>query len=198
MEVSKMQTENINQIDVKRLQEVMGQFRHSPELGKYQFRAKNKWVSGAHSHSVIKDFQAGGQEDTSREDAHILIADEPTSLLGGDLGANATETLLHALGACLNASFIYHAANQGVEVEQLEIELEGDLDLNGFLGIDENVPSNFQQIRVKFKVKADASEEKIQELCEYAQKRSPVFNSISKPVPITVTLETTKMAHAHG
>jgi uncharacterized OsmC-like protein len=100
------------------------------------------------------------------------------------------------LGACLNASFIYHAAAQGVKIDELEFELEGDLDLNGFLGVNEDVPSNFTQIRVKCKVRSDAPREKLEELCEYAQKRSPVFNTVSRPVPVDVTLETIEVAAA--
>lgn len=189
----------LNGLDVEKLQECKNELKINPSLGEYKFRVKNEWVEGAHCRTTIKDFWAGGAEDTSRERAHVLEGDEPVSLLGEDHGPNATEALLHALGACLNASFIYHAADQGVKVEKLEFEIEGELDLNGFLGIDENVPSNFQQIRVKCKVKADASREKLEELCEYAQKRSPVFNSVSRPVPIDVTLESiavTAGAHA--
>ncbi|MHC4154626.1 MAG: OsmC family protein [Planctomycetota bacterium] len=187
----------VNGIMVEQLDDCMDGMRDNPELGKYQFRARNKWVNGAHCRSTIQDFRAAGQEDTSRARAHVLEGDEPTTLLGEDHGPNATETLLHALGACLNASFIYHAAAQGIKVQELEFDIEGDIDLNGFLGLNEQVPSNFQQIRVTCRAKADAPQEKIEELCEYAQKRSPVFNSVSRPVPVHVVLETPKV-HATG
>ena len=118
-----------------------------------------------------------------------IEGDEPVVLMGSDEGANATEALLHALGACLNASFIYHATDQGVHVDELQIDLEGQLDLNGFLGLNENVRNGFESICVIFKVKADAPREKIEELCEYAQKRSPVFDMVTHPVPVHVKLE---------
>ena len=183
----------INGLNVNQLDDCMDGMRDNPDIGKYRFRAKNEWVDGAHCRSTIKDFWVAGHEDTSRERVHVLEGDEPPSLLGTDHGPNATETLLHALGACLNASFIYHAAAQGIHVEQLEFDIEGDLDLNGFLGVDEGVPSNFQHIRVKCSVKADAPREKIEELCEYAQRRSPVFNSVSRPIPVDVTLESAEV-----
>jgi uncharacterized OsmC-like protein len=183
----------VNGLNVEELGGAMDGMRDNPEVGKYQFRAKNRWVDGAHCRTIIQDFRAAGQEDTSRARAHVLEGDEPTTLLGEDNGPNATESLLHALGACLNASFIYHAAAQGVKVHELEFDLEGDIDLNGFLGVDEQVPSNFQQIRVKCRARADASREKLEELCEYAQKRSPVFNSVSRPVPVDVMLETAEI-----
>ena len=189
----------VNDLDVEQLHGAIDGMREEPESGKYQFRAHNEWVSGAHCRSSINDFRAAGEEGT-HEHAHVLEGDEPAGLLGTDCGPNATETLLHALAACLNASFIYHAANQGIFVEELKIEVEGDIDLGGFLGIDEAIPSNFQQIRVKFLVKAEASEEKIRELCEYAQRRSPVFNSVTRPIPVDVSFEServTASAHAH-
>jgi uncharacterized OsmC-like protein len=187
----------VNGINVEELNGCMDGMRNNPELGKYQFRAKNRWVNGAHCRSTIQDFGAGGQEDTSRARAHVLEGDEPTTLLGEDNAPNATETLLHALAACLNTSFIYHAAARGIKVHELEFDVEGDIDLNGFLGLNEQVPSNFQQIRVTCRVKADAPQEQIEELCEYAQKRAPVFSSVSRPVPVHVMLETPKV-HAAG
>jgi uncharacterized OsmC-like protein len=188
--------EIVNGLNVGELRSCKDDCRDNPEVGKYKFRARNRWIGGAHCHTTIKGFRAGGQEDTSRERPHVLEGDEPKSLLGEDHGPNATEALLHALGACLNASFIYHAAAQGVKIDELEFELEGDLDLNGFLGVNEDVPSNFTQIRVKCKVRSDAPREKLEELCEYAQKRSPVFNTVSRPVPVDVTLETIEVAAA--
>jgi uncharacterized OsmC-like protein len=179
----------LNGLNVEQLQGCKDEMKGNPDVGKYQFRATNRWVNGAHCRTTIQDFWAAGQEDKSRQRAHVLEGDEPTTLLGEDHGPNATEGLLHALGACLNASFIYHAAAQGIKVDELEFELEGDLDLNGFLGVNESVPSNFQQIRVKCRVKANAPREKLEELCEYAQKRSPVFNTVSRPVPVHVLLE---------
>ncbi|MHC4388015.1 MAG: OsmC family protein [Planctomycetota bacterium] len=190
--------EKVNGLDVEALAGCKDDLKDNPDVGKYKFRAKNEWVDGAHCRTEIKDFCAAGEEG-SHDKVHVLEGDEPAGLLGEDHGPNATEALLHALGACLNASFIYHAAAQGVKVDELVFELEGDLDLNGFLGVDENVPSNFQQIRVKCSVKADAPREKLEELCEYAQRRSPVFNSVTRPVPVEVMLETAEVtteAHA--
>lgn len=178
----------LNGIAVGELSDCMCSLRQNPEIGKYTFRAKNKWVGGAHCTTEIGDFCACG-EDILRGKTHVLEGDEPVQLLGSDQGANATEALLHALGACLNASFIYHATDQGVEVEELEIDLEGQLDLSGFLGLNEGVRNGFESICVIFRVKADAPREKIEGLCEYARKRSPVFDMVSHPVPIHVRLE---------
>jgi len=190
----------INGIDVQQLSGAIDGIKHEPELGKYTFRVKNEWINGAHCRTWIKDFSASGQEDTSRTKTHVIEGDEPPVLLGTDHGPNATEAFLHALGASLNASFIYHAAACGINIESLEFDVEGYLDLNGFLGTDETVPSNFQKIHVTCRVKADAPHEKLDELWRYAQKRSPVFNTVVNPMPVQIVLETRKtpiVTHMH-
>ena len=179
-----------NGLNVDDLNNSIDATRANPQLGKYQFRAKNRWVDGAHCRTTINDFYAAGQEDTFRSKTHVLEGDEPPALLGQDYGPNATEALLHALGACLNASFIFQATAQGIKIDELEFELEGDIDLNGFLGVDESARNGFQEIRVTCMVKADAPREKLEELCELAQKRSPVFDIVSHPVPVSVQLKT--------
>jgi uncharacterized OsmC-like protein len=184
----------VNGINVEDLTDCIDDFGQNPELGRYKFRAKNRWVDGAHCRSTIQDFWAAGQEDTSRQGPHVLEGDEPTTLLGTNYGPNATETLLHALGACLNTSIIYHAAAQGIKIDELELDMQGDIDLNGFLGTDESVPSNFQRITVECRIRADAPREKLEELWDYAQKRSPVFNSVTLPIPVDVSLETSRVS----
>ncbi len=180
----------LNGVAVDELEGSIDGLKQSPELGKFKFRAHNKWINGAHCKTSIKDFCAAGEEDSSRKKAHKIEADEPVGLQGKDHGANATEALLHALASCLNTSFIYHATLQGVKIDELEFELEGDIDINGFLGLDENVRNGFQKIDVICKVKADASREELEELCQCAQDRSPVFDVVSHSVPVTVRLET--------
>ena len=113
----------------------------------------------------------------------------PPVVLGEDHGTNPAEYALAALNGCLTTSLIYHAAAQGVKIEEAESTLSGDLDLRGFLGIDESVRNGYEKIDVTFKIKSDAPEEKLVELVELAQKRSPVFDIISHPTPIQVRLE---------
>jgi uncharacterized OsmC-like protein len=180
----------INGIRTDELNFAMDDLKNNADTGKYKFRAVNKWLKGARCETVIKDFWADGHKDTSRHSSHVLYADEPTTLLGHDKAANATEILLHALGSCLNASFIFQATAQGIKIDSLEFELEGQLDLRGFLGIDESVKNGFESICVVCRVKADEPQEKLEELCQAAQNRSPVFDMITHPVPVYVKLET--------
>ena len=96
---------------------------------------------------------------------------------------------MHALAGCITTSLVYHAAARGHKITEVESVIEGDLDLHGFLGMDENIRSGYTNITVTLKVKGDASEEVLQELAEIAQSRSPVFDIVSNPVPIKVVVE---------
>lgn len=179
----------VNGIDLGRLDDTVDAITNNPEIGKFRFRVHNKWEGGAHCSTTIKDFYGACKEDTSRSKPFVLEADEPDVLLGKDHGPNATEAALHALASCLNATFIFQAAQDGIHVDQLELELEGDLDLNGFLGISDQIRNGFQQVRVTFKVKADASQEQITDLVQAAQNYSPVFDIFTNPVPVFARIE---------
>ncbi len=185
-----MQTreQTINGIAVDRLHDTVNDIKQNPTLAKCTFRAHNKWISGGHNQAVITDFHAANQEIPHRQMFKLEI-DEPPLLLGEDYGANPVEYVLTALSGCLTSSLIYHAAAQGITIEEVESELEGDLDLRGFLGLSDEVRNGYNSINVKFKVKADAPQEKIDELIELAQKRSPVFDIVSHPVDVTVRAE---------
>jgi hypothetical protein len=80
---------------------------------------------------------------------------------------------------------VYHAAARGIRIEAVESKLEGDLDLHGFLGLSDDIRRGYQNIRVSFTVKSDASSETLQDLCKY----SPVFDIISNPVPVSISVE---------
>ncbi|MBL8190484.1 MAG: OsmC family protein, partial [Acidobacteria bacterium] len=109
---------------------------------------------------------------------------------GEDNGANPVEYVMAALAGCLTTSLVYHAAAQGITIESVESSYEGELDLHGFLGLSDKVRNGYESLNVTFRIKADAPEEKLRELVELAQRRSPVFDIVSNPVPVTVQLAT--------
>lgn len=178
-----------NGVDTERLDDTMAELKERPERARFRFRAVNRWASGAHCTTTIQDFDAAGEEDTSRTRPFVLDADEPDVLLGRDHGPNATEAALYALSSCLSTTFAYYAAAQRVPLNELEIELEGEVDVRGFLGLAHDVRRGFREIHATFKVDADAPREKIEELCELAQKRSPVFDIVTNATPVVARAE---------
>ncbi len=179
-------TENVkNGVNVDQLMATIEAVQENPALAKFEFRAKNNWINGGHCVSSVNGFYGVGEEDTTRQKSFSMEADHPAVLLGQDLAPTPVEIVFHALGSCLTAAMTYHAAAQGIEIEGMEASLDGGIDLQGFLGLDPSVRKGFEGIRVKFKVKSDATEEQLRELSQY----SPVFDIISNPTPVTIEFE---------
>jgi uncharacterized OsmC-like protein len=179
-----------NGVDTQQLYGTLDAIKADPSIAKFQFRARNRWIDGAHNRTTIRDFYAANQEDTSRADEFVIDAGEPAILLGSDTGANPAEYLLHALAACLTTSLVYVAAARGVHLTEVESTLEGDMDVQGALGLSDDYRNGFEQIHVSFRVSGDASEEKLREVVERAQQRSAVFDMVSNGVPVTVDVAT--------
>ena len=175
-----------NGVDTATMFATLDAIKAQPEIAKFRFRARNKWLGGAHNRSTIKDFYAACDEDATRTEAFTLDAGEPAILLGTDTGPNPAEYLLHALAACLTTSIVYVAAARKVELSLVESTLTGDMDVRGALGVDPEPRNGFEQIRVSFRVRGDAPEEKLREVVARGQQRSAVFDMVTRGVPVTV------------
>ena len=180
---------SLNDVNVTQLVETINAIKDNPDLARFQFRAHSEWQGGGQSRTVIQDFYGAGQEDTSRSEPFVLEGDEPPVLLGDNAGPNAVEAVLHALAACLAVGFVYNAAAQGIEVKELEFDLQGDLDLHAFLGLSEDTRPGYEGISVTYRVDADAPRQDLVALCEYVQKTSPVVDILRNPVPVNIELE---------
>jgi uncharacterized OsmC-like protein len=176
----------LNGLDVDAAVATIAAIKADRSLAKFQFRARNTWITGGENRSVIRDFYGAGQEDTSRMSPFEFINGEPPVLLGKNEGANPVEFLLHALAGCVTTTFVLHAMARGIAIEELSTELAGDLDLQGLLGLDDSVSPGYEQIRIMMHVKADCSDEALDELLAYAQQHSPVCNTVCRPVPVIV------------
>jgi uncharacterized OsmC-like protein len=174
-----------NGVDTEKLFATLDLIRTQPELARFQFRATNRWIDGAHNRSTIKGFYAAGGEDATR-DAFEIDAGEPAILLGTDTGANPAEYLLHALAACLTTSIVYVAAARKVELTSVESTLTGDMDVRGALGVDDEPRNGFERIGVSFRVTGNAPAEKLREVVERAKKRSAVYDMVTNGVPVAV------------
>jgi uncharacterized OsmC-like protein len=184
----KEQEQFVNGVNVSKLFGTVEAIKENPEIAKFNFKAKGKWINGGHNRTTINEFY-GACQNFQRSQSFVFEKDEPPVLLGEDHGANPVEYVFAALDGCLTTSLIYHAAAQGIKIDEVETSFSGDLNLHGFLGLDENTRNGYEKIKVEFKIKADAPKEKLQELVQLAQKRSPVFDIVSHPTPVEVSLK---------
>ena len=180
-----------NGVDTNTMFATLDAIKAQPEIAQFRFRARNRWLGGAHNRSTIKDFYAACAEDTSRTEAFTLDAGEPAILLGADTGPNPAEYLLHALAACVTTSLVYSAAARGVRLTSVESMLEGDLNVQAAMGTNtEDYRNGFERIRMTVTISGDAPAEKLRQVVQRGTDRSVVFDSISNGVPISVDVIT--------
>jgi len=178
-------TTTVNGVDVERLSGTINHISADPALARFEFRARNHWIDGGHNRTTIKGFYGAGQEDTTRTEPFIADSDEPPVLLGQNLAPNAGEWVLHALASCLTGTIVYHAAARGIVLDGLECAVDGDVDLQGFLGLDGNVRPGFEQIRVTLTATGDFDDDQFAELVSLT-RYSPIRDTVSNPVPVAI------------
>lgn len=178
----------VNGIDVGQLVDTIKLLQDDPAVGTFTFRASSTWNTGTHSTGSIQGFTHAGAEDDTRTQPFHVEGDEPPVLLGRNQGPNAVELVLQALGFCYAVGYVANAAARGIEIERMEYEVEGDLDVRPFLGQPGPRPG-FTAVRVTGKVSSpNATPEQLTELCQYVQDTSPVRDIIANPVPVDTTL----------
>jgi uncharacterized OsmC-like protein len=175
----------LNGVDTKALFTTINHVDGQRDLAQFQFRATNTWQSGTHSRSTISSFTGAGGEHQHMA-AFELDADHPQVLTGKDNGPTPVEYLLVALASCLTAGVANVAAARGVELRSVTSTVEGDIDLQGILGLSDEVRNGYQGLRVRFEIDADASPVVIERIVAQSRARSAVFDVLTNGVPVTV------------
>ena len=174
----------VNGVDVEQLEGAVEAISSDPAVGQFTFRAETEWTDALKSVTTIDGFDQAGETVWTRE--FTIEGDEPEEILGERTAPNAVELLLSALGSCLSVGYAANAAAMDIEIRDLRFELEGDVDLRGFLGISEDVRAGYDDIACTVYIDADASERELEELRERVEATSPLMDNVAN----TVRLET--------
>lgn len=177
--------QEINGLNTLALKKTIGEIQKNPKLAKCEFRVHNEWINGDENKAETYKFYAACAEQTHKK-AFNFHAGEPELLAGHDKGANPVEFLLSSLSACMTTTIAYYAALNGYQIKGMDSDFKGELDLQGIFNLDPEIRPGFQKIYAKFKIETDAPVGKLQEYYLF----SPVYDVISKSVPIDVTIET--------
>ena len=178
-----------NGVDTATLFATLDAVKQAPEAARFQFRARNEWVSGTHNRTTIADYYGVGEE-RAHERTFVFDADHPAVLVGKDHGPTPAEFVLQALAACLTSGLANIAAARKVRLTEVRSTVTGDIDLNGILGLDPGVRNGYQQITVRFTIKGDAPAAKLRELAEQSRARSAVYDVITNGVPVAIEVDT--------
>jgi uncharacterized OsmC-like protein len=176
-----------NGVDTPTLFATINAVGEQPELAQFTFRATNEWVNGTHSRSTMGTFSgAGGDHEHVR--TYSYDGDHPQPLCGADNGPTPVEFLLHGLASCLTAGIANIAAARGVDLKSVKSTVEGRIDLQGILGLNDDVRNGYQSIRINFEIDGDADAEKLAQIVAQSQARSAVFDVITNGVPVEIDI----------
>jgi uncharacterized OsmC-like protein len=174
-----------NGVNVEALLQAREALTAAPEAAQFQWRATNTWKHGTHSHSTIERFFGLGEEQQHKT-TFSFDADHPEIFASEDIGPTPVEYVLVGLASCITAGVAAVAQNREIQLRSVSATLEGEMDIQGILGIDSDVRNGFSSIKVTYDIDADASPEEIQALVAQSQKRSAVYDIITNPTNITV------------
>jgi uncharacterized OsmC-like protein len=176
-----------NGVNVQALLDAREALKKMPEAAKFKWRASCKWQNGTHSRTTVTGFHGLGQEQKHRTQ-FSFEADHPEVFASEDLGATPVELVLVGLASCLTAGVAAVAQNRGIQLRSVEAQLEGSMDIQGILGVDSEVRNGYDDVKVNFNIDADASKEDIEALVAQSQKRSAVYDIITNPTSVSVSV----------
>jgi len=180
-------TTAVNGVNVEALLAAREALSDAPEGARFKWRATSEWVNGTHSRSTVEGFYGLGAEQKHRQKFQF-DSDHPEVFASEDKGATPVEIVLVGLAGCLGAGIASVAQNRNIQLRSVKATLEAGMDLQGILGIDENVRNGFDGIKVHYEIDADATQDEIAALVAQSQKRSAVFDIITNPTDVTVTV----------
>jgi uncharacterized OsmC-like protein len=157
----------------------------SPEAAEFTWRATTSWINGTHSNSTVETFSGLGQEHV-HVSTFTFDADHPECFASEDRGATPVEYVLVALGSCLTGGLAAVAQHREIQLRKVVATVEGDMNVLGILGGDPDVRNGYRDVRVRFEIDADASDDEVRALVAQSQKRSAVFDIITNPTNVVV------------
>jgi len=176
----------LNGINVPALQDFAQSIKQDESKRHARFNVKTKWQHQTRSVATVSRYHLSGQDHLRHFE---IAADEPLELLGENTAPNPQELLMAALNACLSVGYAVNASVMGITIHSLEIETDGELDLRGFLGLDENVNPGYDEVSFVVRIHTDAPTEKVEELHRVATKTSVNLANFSKAIRMVPKLE---------
>lgn len=175
----------VNGIDLQALDDTIEAIGRDPARAAVQFRVKTKWTGQTRSESSVESYTIGGEEVPRR---FRIVADEPHELLGTNSAPNPQELLMSAVNACMMVGYVANAALRGITLESCHIETHGELDLRGFLGLDDAVPPGYRRLHYTVTLEGDGTREQYEEIHQAVQATSPNHFNMSRPIEMCGTL----------
>ena len=176
-----------NGVNTEALIGARGAFEQAPQAAAFTFRSTCDWLEGTYSRNSISGYFGLGEEHV-RKRTFSIESDHPEVFHAADRAPTPPEIVLSALASCLTGGVASVAQHRDIQINSARAIVEGDIDVQGILGMDPEIRNGFSAIRVTFEIDADASEDDIKALVAQSQKRSAVFDIITNPTNVSVSV----------
>jgi len=176
-----------NGVNVEALLGAREALAKAPQAAQFKWRAQCEWKEGTHSHSTVEGFYGLGGEQHHKK-TFAFDADHPEVFAAADKGATPVEIVLVGLASCLTAGIAAVAQHRNIQLHSVTATIEGDMDIQGILGMDSDVRNGFGGIKVSYKIDADAKKDEIEALVAQSQKRSAAYDIVTNPTNVTVVV----------
>jgi uncharacterized OsmC-like protein len=169
----------INGLDLDALTETVEAVQADPSKGLVRFTVATRWDGQTKSRTRVTGYELGS-EQIARD--FEIVADEPEELLGTNTAPNPQELLMAAVNACMTVGYVAGASVHGITLSRLEIETTGQLDLRGFLGIDDSVPPGYEAIDYTVTIAGNGTPEQFEEIHRTVMATSPNYFNLARPI----------------
>ncbi len=176
----------VNGIDTEALRGAIDAIRQDPAKGATHWEVTSHWRGGARTDARVTNYMIGG-ERVAKD--FTIKTDEPLALCGTNQYANPQEYLLAALNACMIVGYATGCAMEGIELEELRIETEGDIDLRGFLGISPDVKPGYEELRYTVHIKGNGTPEQFEKIHRNVMAKSPNYYTLRNAIPLKSRLQ---------
>lgn len=174
-----------NGVNVEALLGARAVLAETPEAGQFKWRAACKWINGTHTNTTLQSFFGFGEEQSHKTEFSFDV-DHPELFASEDNGATPIEYVMVGLASCLTAGVASIAQHRGIQLNSVSATIEGEMDVQGILGVDPEVRNGFSGLKVSYDIDADASAEDLEALIAQSQKRSAVYDIVTNPTNVTV------------
>ena len=181
-----MSNNRINGVNPQQLGGLLNTLKEHPDASEARFYVKTEWTcqdegdsGGFYVRSSCKDFQLGDQT-IQRNNTYTMVFDFPPEFSGEGKGPTVCEACMSSLGACITQTIVAHATARGINIDSVTIDLEGNVDLQGFTGLSTDTRPGAQGFQLNVNIKSStASKEQISQLYEIGKRYSPAFDTLT-------------------
>jgi uncharacterized OsmC-like protein len=169
----------VNGLDLAALDQTAAAVAQDPRRGQIAFRVKTEWQGQTRSETIVDSYTVAGKVIPR---GFTIVADEPHELLGTNAAPNPQELLMSAVNACMVVGYVAQASVRGISLDSCRIETDGEVDLRGFLGLDENIPVGFRRISYTVSLEGDGTREQYEDIHQAVMATSPNYFNLAQPI----------------